>query len=210
MARCRVARAHSPHEAELVGRQNEGIAAVANVFDQQDQEQGRAHVIELEHLLDLHHGRLNEVIRRPRRPIVRRCAIACGLRGFQLLQPGQLLGGALDELAADELVALSFPARSHGLGFWQRADLPQRVHHDLSAAIANERNSLMALLEELVAQLDERALQRLDDHLRPLHVQIAELKLSNAELRITNAKLRETLIGNSAGSSVAGMMSALN
>ena len=74
----------------------------------------------------------------------------------------------------------------------------------IGTAIANERDSLMALLEELVAQLEDRALQRLDDHLRPVLVQVAELK-------VANARLREALIerGNSVGGS-AGISSALN
>ena len=78
-------------------------------------------------------------------------------------------------------------------------------------AIAAERNHMMQLLEETIAEIEARAHERIDDAMRPLRVELAELKISNCELRIQNSRLRELLAerGNSAG--VAGISSgALN
>lgn len=83
----------------------------------------------------------------------------------------------------------------------------------VTSAIKAEREFLLAVVGEAIAEIENRAQSKLDDVIRPLLVQMSELKVSNAELKLANAQLREQLINNNSGNGVgsrAGLMSALN
>ena len=75
---------------------------------------------------------------------------------------------------------------------------PASVDVDLhiAEAIADERQHVLAVIAETIAELTERQREAIDDAMRPLRVELAELRISNCELRAANAELREQLAGH--------------
>jgi hypothetical protein len=77
----------------------------------------------------------------------------------------------------------------------RRSAEPAPVNWDLriAEAIADERQHILEVIAETIAELAERQREAIDDAMRPLRIELAELRIGNCELRAANAELREQL-----------------
>lgn len=60
----------------------------------------------------------------------------------------------------------------------------------ISSAIADERQYILDLMAEIIAETAARQREAIDAAVRPLQIELAELKVANAELKVANAELR--------------------